>query len=235
MVDLDPVPTPRDPAAAAPEQRIDVSADGPYEVYGSLPLRPVRIVETEEGEPVDVEEGDLLPVGRHYALCRCGNSRTKPFCDESHLRVGFEGTETADRAARATRARQIRGRDITFSDDQTLCTHAGFCTNRRTDVWEMVRDSTDPEVRGQMQRMIQLCPSGRLELEPPAAAGDPVLLLEADGPIWVRGAVHLRAADGTTYEVRGRMALCRCGASRNKPFCDDSHKEVGFRDGSGSA
>jgi CDGSH-type Zn-finger protein len=235
MVDLDPIPAGRDQAAGPPERRIDVTTDGPYEVYGSLPLRHVRIVETEWGEPVEAEEGEPLPVGRHYALCRCGNSQTKPFCDESHLRVGFDGTETADRAPRATRARQVRGRGITFTDDPSLCTHAGFCTNRRTDVWEMVRDSADPEVRAQMQRMIELCPSGRLELEPPAPAGEQGILLERDGPIWVRGAVQLRAADGTTYEVRGRMALCRCGASSNKPFCDDSHKEVGFRDGSWGA
>lgn len=223
-----------DPLSPA-ERRVDVTANGPYQVHGSLPLRTVTIVETDQGEPLDVEEGDALPVGRRYALCRCGSSETKPFCDDSHLRTGFVGTETADRAPRAGRAREVRGRDITFTDDRTLCTHAGFCTNRRTDVWEMVRDTADPEVRARTERMIELCPSGRLELEPPAASGEPAVLLERDGPIWVRGTVQLRAADGTTYEVRGRMALCRCGASRNKPFCDDSHKEVGFRDGSSGA
>ncbi len=218
-----------------PERRIDVTANGPYEVRGSVPLRAVTIVETDLGEPIDVEEGDPLPVGHRYALCRCGTSQTKPFCDDSHLRAGFDGTETADRAPRSTRAREVRGRDITFTDDSELCTHAGFCANRRADVWGMVRDSADPQVRTQMQRMIELCPSGRLELEPPGDAGDPGVLLERDGPIWVRGAVELHAADGTAYEVRGRMALCRCGASRNKPFCDDSHKEVGFRDRSWDA
>ena len=234
MVDLDPAAAVAEGADSTAERRIDVTEDGPYRVYGSLSLRPVTIVETEEGEPIDVEEGAPLSTGRWYALCRCGNSRTKPFCDDSHLRVGFDGAETADRAPRADRARVIRGRGIAFTDDRPLCTHAGFCANRRTDVWEMVGDSDDPEVRAAMERMIGLCPSGRLALEPPADAGEPGVLLERDGPIWVRGAVQLRAADGTAYEVRGRMALCRCGASRNKPFCDDSHKEVGFRDGSGA-
>jgi CDGSH-type Zn-finger protein len=230
MVDLDPSPAVGDREVGAPERRIDVTPDGPYEVYG-VPLRRVSVVETEWGEPVDTDESEPIPTGRRYALCRCGQSQTKPFCDESHLRVGFDGTETADRAPRDTRAREVHGRDIAFTDDQTLCTHAGYCTNRRTDVWDMVGDSADPEVRAQMERMIGLCPSGRLALEPPGAPGDPEVLLERDGPIWVRGAVQLRAADGTQYEVRGRMALCRCGASRNKPFCDDSHAEVGFRDG----
>jgi CDGSH-type Zn-finger protein len=231
MVDLDPTPSGREQTADPPDQRIDVTQDGPYHVFGSLPLRHVAIVETEWDEPVDVDQGEPLATGSWYALCRCGNSQTKPFCDDSHLRVGFDGTETADRAPRVTRAREVRGHGLAFTDDPTLCTHAGFCTRRLTDVWEMVRDTADPEVRGQMERMIGLCPSGRLELEPPADPGEAGVLLERDGPIWVRGAVQLRAADGTTYEVRGRMALCRCGASRNKPFCDDSHKEIGFRDG----
>ena len=229
MVDLDPTPAARPQSGDPSEQRIEILEDGPYHVHGSLSLQHVTIVETEWGEPVDTDEEEPLNTGRWYALCRCGNSSTKPFCDESHVRVGFDGTETADRAARATRAREVRGRDIAFTDDQPLCTHAGFCTNRRTDVWEMVRDSATPEVRAQMEAMIGRCPSGRLAIEPPADPGEPRVLLERDGPIWVRGAVQVHAADGTTYEVRGRMALCRCGASRNKPFCDDSHSEVGFR------
>lgn len=223
---------PREHADTWAERRIEVTENGPYEVFGGLPMHRVEVVVTEWGEPVDVDEGEPLLTGRRYALCRCGHSTTKPFCDDSHLRVGFDGTETADRAPRATRAREIRGRDIAFTDDAVLCTHAGFCSDRRTDVWEMVGSSADPEVRARMERMIKLCPSGRLALEPPADSGEAEVLLERDGPIWVRGAVELRAADGTTYEVRGHMALCRCGTSRNKPFCDDSHQKIGFRDGS---
>jgi len=41
----------------------------------------------------------------------------------------------------------------------------------------------------------------------------------------------VEASDGTTYEVRDRVTLCRCGHSSNKPFCDGTHKVVGFRDG----
>jgi CDGSH-type Zn-finger protein len=233
MVDLDPAATALPETDDRPEQRIDVTEDGPYRVHGRLPLRPVSVVRSEWGESVDADVGEPLPTGASYALCRCGMSSTKPFCDESHLRIGFDGCETADRAPRVERAREIRGRDIAFTDDQSLCIHAAYCEDRETDVWAMVRDSSDPEVRARMSRMIGHCPSGRLALEPPADAGDPEVLLERDGPIWVKGAVQLRAADGSMYEVRGRMALCRCGNSSNKPFCDDTHAEIGFRDGSG--
>jgi iron-binding CDGSH zinc finger protein len=50
------------------------------------------------------------------------------------------------------------------------------------------------------------------------------------GPVWVRGGIPVVAADGTTYEVRNRVTLCRCGASSNKPFCDGSHASTHFTD-----
>ena len=237
MVVVDPAASEQEQADGVAERRIDISRDGPYEVQGSIPIAPVTIVETVHAEPVDIERGEPLATGRRYALCRCGQSQTKPFCDGSHERLGFDGTETADRTPRADRARRIRGRDIVFTDDRPLCTHAGFCANRRTDVWEMVGASADPEVRARMEDMIGLCPSGRLALEPQETGGeeassDPEILLEADGPLWVRGEITIRAADGSTWEARDHVALCRCGKSRNKPFCDDTHGEIGFRDGS---
>ena len=51
-----------------------------------------------------------------------------------------------------------------------------------------------------------------------------------NGPYWVRGGIPIESADGSTYEVRARMALCRCGHSRNKPFCDGSHVAARFKD-----
>jgi CDGSH-type Zn-finger protein len=42
--------------------------------------------------------------------------------------------------------------------------------------------------------------------------------------------VQVIGADGFAYEVRNRVTLCRCGASRNKPFCDGSHASIGFSD-----
>ena len=54
---------------------------------------------------------------------------------------------------------------------------------------------------------------------------DPVL-----GPV-VRGGIPITAADGFQYELRNRVALCRCGASQNKPFCDGTHAQIKFRDG----
>lgn len=51
------------------------------------------------------------------------------------------------------------------------------------------------------------------------------------GPIWAKGGVEIESADGTKYEKRNRVTLCRCGKSRNKPFCDGNHIPFGFNDG----
>ena len=51
-----------------------------------------------------------------------------------------------------------------------------------------------------------------------------------DGPLWVTGGIAVEGADGETYEVRNRATLCRCGASKNKPFCDGEHTKIGFSD-----
>jgi CDGSH-type Zn-finger protein len=52
-----------------------------------------------------------------------------------------------------------------------------------------------------------------------------------DGPLLVRGGIPVESEDGRPYEVRNRVTLCRCGHSRNKPFCDGTHDQIGFREG----
>jgi CDGSH-type Zn-finger protein len=220
------------------DYRVRIREDGPYEVTGSPPLVRTAQVETEFGEPIGWEEDTPIDApGAGFDLCRCGRSSHKPFCDASHETVGFEGTEVADRGPRAGRARVIKGRGVVMTDDLSLCSHAGHCADRFTGVWDMIRTTSDPAVRARLEHMVELCPSGRLA-HAPAVDADPVeppfepsIAVIEDGPIWVRGGIPVESSDGTTYEVRNRITLCRCGHSNNKPFCDGSHKDVGFRDG----
>jgi CDGSH-type Zn-finger protein len=219
----------------APEPYVEVTPDGPYVVHGDLPLVRTAQVETEYGEPVDWEPDDPVEHGADARLCRCGRSATKPFCDDSEAEVGFDGTEVADRRTYAERRYPYEGDGLTLEDDVSLCTMAGYCGDRFENVWAMIGRSADPEVRERIRTMSSLCPSGRIRTrlpgaEPDEPAYEPSLAVIADGPLWVRGGVPVVAADGTVYEVRNRQALCRCGASRNKPFCDGSHKRVKFLD-----
>ena len=76
--------------------RIVVSRNGPYIVRGNVPLVEKSPVMSEFGEPLTWVKGQVLRSGGNYALCRCGKSGNKPFCDDTHEDLGFEGTESSD-------------------------------------------------------------------------------------------------------------------------------------------
>jgi CDGSH-type Zn-finger protein len=207
-------------------------------VVGDVPLVRTGQVETEYGEPIAWEpDAPLEPPTAPYELCRCGRSSRQPFCDATHEREPFDGTEVADRGSYDDRAYPYRRGDLTMFDDRTLCTRAGYCGDRFRNVWAMIADAADPEIAARIRHMSKLCPSGRLVTEPDGAASRdeldyaPSVGVIRDGPLWVRGGVKVVAADGTPYEVRNRVTLCRCGNSGNKPFCDGSHEDAGFREG----
>jgi CDGSH-type Zn-finger protein len=222
--------------------RIKVTRNGPYSVTGSVPI-DVQIIATDaEGEPNAWIAGEAIDAPPRYLLCRCGNSNNKPFCDGSHERTNFDGTETAERAPYAEQAKLFDGPTMALSDVPSLCAAARFCHLYGT-VWRQVRRTDDPAVREQFVRQVGDCPSGRLvawdkETGQPVEPALPqsISLVQdptknVSGPLWVRGGIVVESADGETYEVRNRQTLCRCGASANKPFCDGSHIPAGFRDG----
>jgi CDGSH-type Zn-finger protein len=227
---------PESTSRVAGDPLITITVDGPYRVEGGLPLLRTGIVYTEHGEPVEWEFGPEFEDLDTYELCRCGQSSRKPYCDRTHERTPFDGTETADRGPSQARRAILEGDGLTVTDDVTLCSSAGFCTNRLTSVWRMVAQASDPEVRRRIVEMVSRCPSGRLQYsladdpEPVEPELTPSVGVEPDGPYRVMGRVRIVSEDGTQWEVRNRITLCRCGASSNKPFCDGSHKQIGFRD-----
>ncbi len=227
--------------SADPEQpRITIESDGPYIVSGGVPLTERYIERGATGdaltwEPIGAARGDTPAPSATYALCRCGQSQDKPYCDGAHAQADFAGTLTADRAPGTTRQRVLSSPEIEMTDDESLCVHAKFCMTRRSNAWRMVRKTGDPEVQGRLATIVANCPSGRLALRT-RAGGTPIeptyrpsIAAIPDGPLWVRGGIPLTAPDGVTYEVRNRVTLCRCGQSGNKPFCDGSHVAADFR------
>jgi len=225
--------------AADPE--IQVTPNGPYRVTGGVPLVRMRPVVNAEGVKVDWERGSELPGDGVVELCRCGRSATMPFCDGSEQEAGFDGTETADREPYADRSWKYEAGPLILTDNPSLCASAAFCEAIGEDAWSLAEKAADPDVRERLLGMVRRCPSGRLAyLAPPDDV--PVeedlpqeIAVVENGPYWVRGGITVRSADGSAYEVRNRTALCRCGASRNKPFCDGSHLRVRFRDASPAA
>lgn len=214
--------------------KITVRPNGPYVVTGHVPLRRKRPVVSERGEPLAWLTGPVIDDGPAYALCRCGGSSNKPFCDGTHASNGFDGTEAAPTDTYDERATRYEGTGIVVLDDRGICEHAGFCGNQVTNVWKMVPDTADPVVRGQVMAMIERCPSGALSYEVDGERVEPDLPAAIgvidNGPLWVTGGIPVERADGQPLETRNRMTLCRCGASKIKPLCDGSHAEVGFTD-----
>ena len=221
---------------------IKVSKNGPYIVYGPLPVALETIETNDEGGSWDWKRGRSFEVRDRFALCRCGHSSSKPFCDGTHARIGFDGTEVASRLPYSEQASEIDGATLTLQDAESLCAYARFCDVAGT-IWALVEQSDSHNARDLTIREAAHCPSGRLvvrdkksgktlepEFEPSiGVVEDPSQ--NCSGPLWVRGAIRVESADGTSYEVRNRVTLCRCGESANKPFCDGKHAEIGFKDG----
>lgn len=224
------------------EPRIVVNPHGPYRVVGRVPLATQTIVPNARKESWEWKEGPSIPVEDEYFLCRCGQSENKPFCDNSHLKVGFEGKETASRRPIERQSVHFDGPTHTLSDDENLCAFARFC-DPGGKVWSLIGRTDEPEVRELVIREVSHCPAGRLVLRaketgevvepslPPSIGLVEDSVLRLSGPIWVRGGIRVESADGKAYERRNRLTLCRCGASTNMPFCNGSHASIGFQDG----
>jgi len=99
-----------------PDARIEVTKDGPYLVSGDLPLSEQWIVTNAEGESLEYREGKKYPAQPQYALCRCGQSANKPFCDGTHKKVQFDGTETASHKPYLQQAETIEGPTMVLTD-----------------------------------------------------------------------------------------------------------------------
>jgi CDGSH-type Zn-finger protein len=213
--------------------KVKVTPNGPYLVSGNLPLSEQEIRVDKDDQSHGWKEGRKYPMQESYALCRCGRSRHKPFCDGTHNKVKFDGTETANNVPYLKRAEKIEGPELIVTDVRDFCAAARFC-DRQSGIRELTRESQDPEARKTAVEEACDCPSGRLiawdkagkaiepEFEPSIGLVNDIQAGRT-GPIWVRGGVRVESADGKIYEPRNRVTLCRCGRSANKPFCDGSH------------
>ncbi len=122
--------------------------------------------------------------------------------------------------------------------DQRLCIHAGECGRAEGDLFLTGRDPwCDPDVASveEVADVIGRCPTGALSFDAgtasprESAAPENTVAVSENGPLYVRGDLIIDGAPADMKAVRFRAALCRCGQSKNKPFCDGSHKAAGFQ------
>ncbi len=233
----------RDEGAAVSEQQpaevpvegmyVRVVENGPYQVFGATEGSLVEIVGNDAGESWDYTNRGSFALRDGSELCRCGQSKNRPMCDNSHEQAGVDVTERAQHTPYADGAEVNDGPDAVLLDYGAFCAHARFC-DAGNEAWGEVA-MAGPDHVSAAERMVVRCPGGRLtlidkatdaDLDPSEQQSISVIedpLIGASGPIMLRGGVTVIGSDGRAFEVRNRQALCRCGKSSNKPFCDGSH------------
>jgi CDGSH-type Zn-finger protein len=200
---------------------IEVRPDGPLAVSGPFELKDAA------GKPIVHAELTVK-------LCRCGGSQNKPFCDGTHRRNGFTGARLTDGAK--DRVKTYTGPGVAIHDNRTVCVHAAACTQGLDKVFKygerpwIDAAGAPPE---QVAEVVRRCPSGALTFSvdggpPQPESWAPSITVMKDGPFAVLG-IELLDVPFAQGVSRERYTLCRCGASKNKPFCDATHQEIGFK------
>jgi len=200
---------------------ITLAPDGPYIVKGLTSFASQKgSIKTEET----------------IALCRCGKSSNKPYCDGTHKEIGFS-TDNNEPHLENKRDDYI-GQKITIHDNRSICAHAGVCTDKLASVFRMKQEPwIDPDAAGieEIITIIQKCPSGALsysieDTENPGQNPEPAIFIAANGPYVVSSCPDLLKVNWREGASKQQYTLCRCGASKNKPFCDGSHWSIKFTD-----
>lgn len=200
---------------------------------GPLVVSDPPILRHLDGEEIATK--DVAP------LCRCGLSANKPFCDGSHRGAGFSTTPSDAKLRNSELAYSgtVEGQDVTIAYTPVLCSHAGECSKRAGAVF---KPSEKPWVQPEAGKLADIleamaaCPSGALRVSVGARTqpqhltrGEVAIEVEKHGPYRVQN-VELAAEFNGVGASRANYVLCRCGLSKNKPFCDGTHYDEKWRD-----
>lgn len=216
---------------ASLDQGVQPEHDGPYLVTNA--------------EDVQDWLGQPLPTTPQLALCRCGASGSKPYCDGSHARVDFTDTKSDQRLE--DRQDVYKGQQVTVLDNRGTCAHSGFCTDRINTVFHLGEEPFVTPSGARMDeivRAVRSCPSGALSYALSSAEcrqevdeqdRPPAIEVSKDGPYRITGGIPISEVDGSAVERNEgasdeHYSLCRCGNSQNKPFCSGMHWYVDFHD-----
>lgn len=210
---------------------IKVAADGPFLLAGLDGVTRAA-------------DGKVFAVDGACALCRCGGSKNKPFCDGSHASNGFSGARDPD--ALPDRRDDYVGEAVTIHDNRSLCAHAGYCTDALKEVFKLGQEPwIDPDgaAKEEIIKAVENCPSGALSysIDPSSASGplddargrqapEPSIAFAPNGPYVCRGGCELEDAEFPKGGTKDHFTLCRCGQSTVKPFCSGAHWNVEFDD-----
>jgi len=197
---------------------ITVVKNGPYIVRGLEHFRDLK--------------GRDLPAQPTMSLCRCGASKNKPYCDGSHTKIGFADEKDPNRVPREIN--EWKGKRIIIVDNSDVCCRDRACVNNLPQVFE--EENPDAATVKEIIDTIRKCPSGALTYKMGGRHcqdfhREPAITVAQNGPLKVVGGIRLQDEMQSQPACPEHYALCRCGQSKNKPFCDGSHLDVGFQEG----
>lgn len=169
--------------------------------------------------------GERIPVEGDLYLCRCGDSSNAPFCDGTHNKAGFVGSsEPVDEPE----LRVWEGQTLRTRFNKKACMHVFYC--KPLNDLRALEEQGDAAAAQEIMRIVRTCPSGALSYELKADIGEPaeaapdVCIDIVEGgevrlqvPFTINSPLH-------TGQASDRATLCRCGRSKNKPWCDGRHK-----------
>ena len=203
--------------------------NGPYYlIFGSAPYTIPYLRKAD---------GSTCTTVAAAALCRCGGSKNKPLCDGTHSTIGFSDRRIADGSK--DHRRSYAGKAVTIHDNRGICSHSAHCTDNLAAVFrETGSPWIDPDGAdaAAVIATIEKCPSGALSysiggVEKRDRDAAPSVTATRNGPYAVTGGIELIGVAFGDAASKEHYTLCRCGASKNKPFCDGSHWDINFTDG----
>ncbi len=177
--------------------------------------------------------GTTIPVESQTSLCRCGKSKTKPFCDGAHVNAGFIENRVK---VRDGRFKSYVGKEITINDNRRACSHPGTCYLELPTVFDMGKCpwiNPDGDTVENIIATIKKCHSGALSYTINGETFDnfcdePSIKVVRHGPYVVQGSVEL--IDQRQPVSKEHYCLCSCGRTKNQPFCDGTHLKREPRD-----
>ncbi len=201
------------------------------------PLRYRRGVDS--GTPGTLQGPDRVDIEiRDTALlCRCGASERKPFCDGSHLEIGFSSAKKWKPGVGSVI--DFVGVGVTIHDNRALCAHVEYCVLELPQVFDRSKRpwvNPDGASAEEVVALCRRCPSGALSCTVDGVLyrnydeRPPVVIASAEGPYFVQGGVKVANEPFSEGYSTEHCTLCRCGESRNKPLCDGTHWNAGFFD-----
>ena len=198
--------------------------DGPYLVTGARSLKGLL-------------DGKVYELKEKAALCRCGGSSNKPFCDGTHKTNDFSDAKDPDRVP--DKRDDYVGDEVMIHDNRGICAHSARCTNTLPTVFKLGEEpwiDPDGDEASKAVETIRQCPSGALSysidgVEHRDRDSVPEFLIAPNGPYVIRGGAVVEGVEWGEGASREHFDLCRCGQSKNKPFCSGAHWYHHFDEG----